>query len=817
MFKSTLSVGGNRLFIPEAPPEGSGGASGESGTRITPTLALTYQVEPARTFFAPSRVRFRVEGMVDGTTYAKQYNLPGQPPETNLCEVQWDGTDNLGNRVPDGDYTVRASVYYQDSEQSGYTYESSTHTITVKTDYRPVAVPRILSRFIVVGAEIDFDGSGSYDPDDSDTSDSGISYYHWDFGEGATPQTVSGPNASTASCTYSSEGEKTVILTVIDNDGGQALNEGQGQQGDPAQDPRAVNARVTVNVNGSIMPTILPSSDTTLAIDEGTEGATIYYEITPEEAFAGYGSDGNWWVSTLEIREGPEETSELASSVYLGRDIGTGLDTSWDGRVEVSDEDGNVTYKRVYGTYYATIVTRVDTILGTPGYEHEYRGNTHQITVFGIEIATPNEDDVFLVGDEISFAANIEPSSLSSHANQISWSFTTGSGNPASGTGGAFSSIVSTEGEVTIKAEIAIGGHTAKDEINIETVLPQVTQIDFVGDDNHEIYDVGAIPEFKRSSNRNEPACYTRGGDVTIKVKFEADKALSSSVDVLVDADNGQGDPIRYGEISTSWQNWPSASTTINSTDPLVNQVKRYDGNFNMNWRFKVQKEGCSWVDMKNSTTSHTLYQVFDLPQCPDKDFTKSHIDFSCLNADGADSEVAVADAIHEAIGNPVDPPHEPNDLPHTTEAETGWELIDSPNTYHGECDEQAMLMRDIVNLLGLEAEVKLVRASTDAGAGNCLHIETMTLNGKEHWLIMDFPLPEREHFWNLFEACCVTANFYYAVWPKLKGTDDYDILHQLGCQQYWVNIVYDPEADRIYIGSDDEDDIVLVPIPQLD
>lgn len=130
MFKGTLSVGGNRLIIPEAPPEGSGGASGESGTRITPTLALTYQVEPARTFFAPSRVRFRVEGMVDGTTYAKQYNLPGQPPETNLFEVQWDGTDNLGNRVPDGDYTVRASVY---SKWICYTYHLSPRKVSSRT------------------------------------------------------------------------------------------------------------------------------------------------------------------------------------------------------------------------------------------------------------------------------------------------------------------------------------------------------------------------------------------------------------------------------------------------------------------------------------------------------------------------------------------------------------------------------------------------------------------------------------------------------------------------------------------------------------
>ena len=332
-----------------------------------------------------------------------------------------------------------------------------------------------------------------------------------------------------------------------------------------------------------------------------------------------------------------------------------------------------------------------------------------------------------MVGDEISFSANIEPSSFSSYADQISWSFTTGSGNPASGTGGTFSSIISSAGEATIKAEITIGGHTAKDEVNIETVLPQVTEIDFVGDDNHEIYDVGAMPEFVRSSGRNEPACYTRGGDVTIKAKFEADKALSSSVAVLVDADNGQGAPIHYDEASTSWQNWPSASTTIDSTDSLVNQVKKYDGNFNMNWRYKVQKEGCSWVDMKNPTTSHTLFQVFDLPLCPDDDFTKEHIKKACKMADGKDSEVAVADAIHNALGD-VDPPWDPDDPRGSREEATGWALLDSPDTTYGECDGQAMLMIDVVNLLGLEAELQHVRASTNAGAGNCLIGETRTV-----------------------------------------------------------------------------------------
>ncbi|MDE0298630.1 MAG: PKD domain-containing protein [Candidatus Poribacteria bacterium] len=250
------------------------------------------------------------------------------------------------------------------------------------------------------------------------------------------------------------------------------------------------------------------------------------------------------------------------------------------------DGDGNTeasTDNRVTPSHNFTSPGIYNLTLTVTDDEGDKAGDSLTVTVFGIEITTPNEDDVFLVGDEISFAASIEPSSLSSYADQISWSFTTGSGNPASGTGQAFSSIVSSAGEATIKAELTIGGHTAKDEVNIETVLPQVFEIDIAGDDNHEITDVGATPEFVRSSGRNEPACNTRGGGVTIKAKFEADKALSSSVAVLIDADNGQGAPIRFNEVSASWQNWSSASTTIDSTDSLVNQVKRYEGNFNLN------------------------------------------------------------------------------------------------------------------------------------------------------------------------------------------------------------------------------------------
>lgn len=32
-----------------------------------------------------------------------------------------------------------------------------------------------------------------------------------------------------------------------------------------------------------------------------------------------------------------------------------------------------------------------------------------------------------------------------------------------------------------------------------------------------------------------------------------------------------------------------------------------------------------------------------------------------------------------------------------------------------------------------------------------------------------------------------VTAGHYYAVWPKKKATDDYDLLKLLRCRQFWV------------------------------
>lgn len=77
----------------------------------------------------------------------------------------------------------------------------------------PVAIP-ICPSIGYINQNISFDGSSSYDPDTGDT----ITSYKWDFGDGATGEGVSIMHI------YTSEGNFTVELTVIDSNGEKSNN-----------------------------------------------------------------------------------------------------------------------------------------------------------------------------------------------------------------------------------------------------------------------------------------------------------------------------------------------------------------------------------------------------------------------------------------------------------------------------------------------------------------------------------------------------------------------------------------------------------------
>ncbi len=89
---------------------------------------------------------------------------------------------------------------------------TASDTVTINVHSAPVAEAGS-NQTVLVGETVNFDGSGSYDPDGGNLS------YSWDFGTDATPATGSGEMPS---CTYSTTGAKTVTLTVTDPPGATA-------------------------------------------------------------------------------------------------------------------------------------------------------------------------------------------------------------------------------------------------------------------------------------------------------------------------------------------------------------------------------------------------------------------------------------------------------------------------------------------------------------------------------------------------------------------------------------------------------------------
>lgn len=156
---------------------------------------------------------------------------------------------------------------------------------------------------------------------------------------------------------------------------------------------------------------------------------------------------------------------------------------------------------------------------------------------------------------------------------------------------------------------------------------------------------------------------------------------------------------------------------------------------------------------------------------------TEKRINYVCTKALSLGNEDKCADAIWDAVA-----------------AETyfytgagqwdGWHLLDGWNIFQGgDCDNQARCMSSAVNMLGIHsAVVACVYASTNAGAGNCLAYDTRLCPAhplQPEVLILDFPSSGL----NEYEGCCSAAGSFYAITPKKKAADDYQMLKKLGVE----------------------------------
>ena len=197
------TAGNYSLFGAVASTNGSGtSGDGTAATSLAVTVTALNQAPVARivgplTAVAGTSVTFSGSSSSD--------------PDGNIVAYDWnfgDGTAGAGASVNHtytaGTYTVTLTV----TDNAGAT-NSATQTITITPAGQPQ--PPVASPggpySGTVGNPVQFNGSGSNDPDGS------ITAYLWNFGDGATATTVSPVH------TYAAAGTYPVQLTVTDNSG----------------------------------------------------------------------------------------------------------------------------------------------------------------------------------------------------------------------------------------------------------------------------------------------------------------------------------------------------------------------------------------------------------------------------------------------------------------------------------------------------------------------------------------------------------------------------------------------------------------------
>jgi len=187
----------------------------------------------------------------------------------------------------------------------------------------------------------------------------------------------------------------------------------------------------------------------------------------------------------------------------------------------------------------------------------------------------------------------------------------------------------------------------------------------------------------------------------------------------------------------------------------------------------------------------HKIYVTWDLPldanQWDVSKMTEKRANYACSVAAGATTEESVADKIWDNVA-----------LPETTiwdfyGTTGGWAMLDRQGG--GACIQQARCMVDVANMVGLRAEEQTVCASTNASPGNCLQQqERQCLTHGYEQLFLDFHGGFGDPDYNRFEGCCQVAGHFYAITPKKKAINDYDMLKklhdELGAIQVWVRRV---------------------------
>ena len=346
-------------------------------------------------------------------------SFDGSGSTGNNLSYSWDfGTDATpatGSGVtPSCSYSTSGTKTVTLTVTSGAISRSATVTITVHNP--PICRPGD-NQTVLVGETVNFDGSGSSDPD------GGELIYSWDFGTDATPATS---NVAMPSCSYSTIGVKTVTLTVTDDEGATAsatvtitvhnppiANAGSDQI-------VAFGSEVSFDGSGSSDP---DGGELTYSWDFGTDADPA--TSNADKPFCLYGSTGDKTVTlTVTDDEGVSRSDTVTITVHnppiadAGSDQIVTVDTevNFDGSGSRDPDGGELTYSWDFG---ADAMPATDTGV-TPSCTYTMTGaktvtltvtddegatakHTVTITVHDPPVANAGSDQIVAFGSEVSF------------------------------------------------------------------------------------------------------------------------------------------------------------------------------------------------------------------------------------------------------------------------------------------------------------------------------------------------------------------------------------------------------------------------------
>ncbi len=277
---------------------------------------------------------------------------------------------------------------------------------------------------------------------------------------------------------------------------------------------------------------------------------------------------------------------------------------------------------------------------------------TRQVTFFDFNITEPNENTVFLKGQEIRFAGTVHPSGL----NGVSYAWTVVSGNcsPATSNSIEFTPLLASEGIISVKFTVTVSGVSAYKTRSVRSVLPEVTQISWKNDHSMTKWTTGQaitdpvwIKTLGGNVTKDEPGAYTKSTHARAELAISGSLPLSQATHVEV---RGVGNKENFQSASAVFHywNWNSGELQLDSSQ-LYSSVNYYD-KLEVNWQYRLRRlsgDYGDWISM--NTSSHILYTVDATPAA--SPLYDLGLDKACRYADGAAN---FANAINQGIANEI-------------------------------------------------------------------------------------------------------------------------------------------------------------------